>query len=280
VCACHIEVLKLRLQSRAHCCEDSLRDLNAVHFLEELEHLLAIELLGLLARDEVPLLRNHAAMRQNDGASVLMDPVVILHRIDLLLLLLIFLSGLFLFLFSLLHNLLTFRFVAFDRIITRLNLHLATNQLRKKVELESGLLCLDATFHDSGFGVIQDDGNGGQIGLTVFSVFEVNDCEHLETLDLPLVEPGVAISITSVPIARHSVEHRQVLATVHILFLDSDSILDIEDVVVARRGPNKLFAIACEQTEVKIAARFCSIFRDPGFVLRLKKLLFALELDH
>ena len=58
----HLIFIEYVLQSDSYRREYALRYLNTIHFLEELEHLLAIELFSLLTRDEVSLLCNLAAV--------------------------------------------------------------------------------------------------------------------------------------------------------------------------------------------------------------------------
>ena len=75
----HVIFFEHLLEDNTNVLEDTLGDLDAILFFEELEHLLAIKLLGLGTCDEVSLTGNLAAVRENDGAGVIIEIVVLFH---------------------------------------------------------------------------------------------------------------------------------------------------------------------------------------------------------
>jgi len=85
VACLHVIISEQLLENDSNSLEDTCRDLDAILLFEELQHSIAIELFCLCACNEVSLSCNLAAVRENDGASIIIQIVVFLHFFKLFL---------------------------------------------------------------------------------------------------------------------------------------------------------------------------------------------------
>ena len=168
--------------------EHAFGDVDGELVFEELEHFWAIKRLLLRPCEEVLLLCELADVTQNNGSSVVVDPVIC-KQVDLL-----FLVVFGILLCSLLLSSLTLSSVGFLGLNLGVDLQLATDELREHVELVAGLFDLRCVLLDLILWFIENGGDLWKLGLALFFVIvSLND--GLEALDSPAIEPRVDCSI-------------------------------------------------------------------------------------